>query len=150
MKQMGQVNLGGLAREKYGDTEVALVGFGTYQGSVIASNAWDGPTRILTVPFGRSESVESECHKISTKVHAPQFFMLFDETSKEGPLSEVRGHRAIGVIYDPNHESRGNYVPTSLARRYDAFIFFDKTRALQPLAFHVDRNLIPETWPAGW
>ena len=35
-------------------------------------------------------------------------------------LSEWRGHRAIGVVYRPQYEQYGNYVPTSLPRRYDA------------------------------
>jgi erythromycin esterase-like protein len=44
-----------------------------------------------------------------------------------------RGHRAIGAVYRPANES-GNYVPTDLPHRYDAFLFINQTRALQPLA----------------
>lgn len=75
--------------------------------------------------------------------------MVFDEESKIGPLSEIRGHRAIGVVYDPRRERWGNYVPTSLSNRYDAFIFIDKTRALEPIGLSFDREKIPETWPIG-
>ena len=32
-----------------------------------------------------------------------------------------RGHRAIGVVYDPEAERYGNYVPTVLPLRYAAF-----------------------------
>jgi len=42
-------------------------------------------------------------------------------------------HRAIGVVYDPRRERWGNYVPTVLGRRYDAFLYFDDTTALHPL-----------------
>src|SRR5256885_15614331 len=38
-----------------------------------------------------------------------------------------RGQRAIGVVYNPEYERYGNYVPTNLAKRYDAFLFVDKT-----------------------
>ncbi|MNR55686.1 Erythromycin esterase [compost metagenome] len=44
----------------------------------------------------------------------------------------VVGHRAIGVVYHPEWE-RGNYVPTRIAKRYDAFIYLDQTRALTPI-----------------
>jgi erythromycin esterase-like protein len=42
-------------------------------------------------------------------------------------------HRAIGVVYRPEEERWGNYVPTVLARRYDAFCHLDRTGALHPL-----------------
>jgi erythromycin esterase len=45
----------------------------------------------------------------------------------------------------------GNYVPTVLARRYDAFLYLDQTRALHP--FHdvgvQDEGEVPETYPSG-
>jgi erythromycin esterase-like protein len=45
----------------------------------------------------------------------------------------VIGHRAIGVVYHPEYEHMGNYVPSNMAQRYDAFIFIDRTTALHPL-----------------
>ena len=42
------------------------------------------------------------------------------------------GHRAIGVTYNPDFES-GNYVPSVLPERYDAFFYIDETKALRPL-----------------
>ena len=38
---------------------------------------------------------------------------------------------AIGVVYHPQQEA-GNYVPTVLTERYDAFLYLDETRALHP------------------
>jgi erythromycin esterase-like protein len=61
-----------------------------------------------------------------------------------------RGHRAIGVVYHPEREHLGNYVPTVLTRRYDAFLFLDTTHALRPL--HVPARAegeVPETFPSG-
>jgi erythromycin esterase-like protein len=66
-----------------------------------------------------------------------------------GALAQTLGHRAIGVVYDPSHERWGNYVPTSLSRRYDAFVFIDQTRALEPYDISFDRQELPETWPRG-
>jgi erythromycin esterase-like protein len=70
-----------------------------------------------------------------------------DETKE---LREVRGHRAIGVVYDPQAERWGNYVPTILPGRYDSFLFLEETKALDPLHMRVRRDgEIPETFPSG-
>lgn len=148
MVDEGHINVGGLARERYGEDAVALVGFGTYQGTVIASHAWEGPTQVLPVPPARAGSIEFACHEVALKKNVSQFFMLLDPMEM-GPLSEMKGHRAIGVVYDPKRERWGNYVPTALPRRYDAFIFIDETSALEPIMIPFKRELIPETWPAG-
>lgn len=57
--------------------------------------------------------------------------LLFDKS--ENVLDETLiGHRAIGVVYHPERE-RGNYVPTIISKRYDAFIYIDETKALTPI-----------------
>ncbi|MGC3945098.1 MAG: erythromycin esterase family protein [Chryseolinea sp.] len=63
-------------------------------------------------------------------------------------LSRPIGHRAIGVVYNPANE-RGNYVPSIVARRYDALIYIEKTKALHPLGTSADQNKTPETFPFG-
>jgi erythromycin esterase len=150
MLDQGQINIGGLAREKYGNAKVALVGFGTHRGMVVASSAWDGPVQTLRVPEANFESIEAKLHQASMDMTSPQFLMLFDEASKTGALSEVKGHRAIGVVYRPGREHMGNYVPTSLSHRYDAFIFIDETHALQPIGVPFDSDKIPENWPLNF
>jgi erythromycin esterase-like protein len=67
-----------------------------------------------------------------------------------GELVQTRGHRAIGVVYHPEFEHLGNFVPTILPRRYDAFVYLDQTQALHPLAVPVrEEGEVPETCPAG-
>ena len=58
-------------------------------------------------------------------------------------------HRAIGVVYHPAFERLGNYVPSIIPKRYDAFIFLDETEAVHP--FHIEPNgqLMPQTYPFG-
>jgi hypothetical protein len=47
-------------------------------------------------------------------------------------------------------EHWGNYVPTILPGRYDAFLFIEETNALEPLHMRVRRDgEIPETFPTG-
>lgn len=150
MASAGQVNLGGLAREKWGEGQVALVGLGTYQGKVTASHAWDGPIETMTVPPSRTGSYESSFHEVATLSGSKAFFIdLGGKGARKGPLSQVKGHRAIGVVYHPAYERFGNYVPTSLAHRYDAFIFIDETTALEPLILPFESGELPEAWPRG-
>jgi erythromycin esterase-like protein len=59
------------------------------------------------------------------------------------------GHRAIGVIYNPEYEKYGNYVPSVMPNRYDAFIFIDESTAINPLHIKPDGQQIPETFPFG-
>jgi erythromycin esterase-like protein len=60
------------------------------------------------------------------------------------------GQRAIGVVYRPEYEHFGNYVPTVLPRRYDALLFIDRTKALRALhPTEVNEEEVPETYPSG-
>jgi len=52
-------------------------------------------------------------------------------------------------VYRPERERFGNYVPTVLGDRYDAFLWFGETRALRPLDTRTVDLLEPETYPTG-
>jgi erythromycin esterase len=148
MVEHGQINLGGLARERWGENRVSLVGFGTFSGTVTAARAWDGGVETMELPPAKPGSYECAFHKAAGKLGAKDFFLDLQEV-RDGPLAETRGHRAVGVVYHPQYEQFGNYVPTSLAQRYDAFLYLDQTTALNSLPQEFDRGLIPETWPQG-
>ena len=60
-----------------------------------------------------------------------------------------RSNVAIGVVYRAKRERWGNYVPTIIPRRYDAFIFCDETQALAPLHLPVKVGEVPDTFPYG-
>jgi len=149
MAKEGYVNLGGLARQTFGPEKVGLVGFGTWSGSVVASNAWGGREQVLPIPPAREGTWESQFHEALEMRRMRQGFVLFEDSDREGPFSEVLGHRAIGVVYHPRAEGRGNEVPTSLSNRYDAFVFIDETRALRSLHAIHETGKFPETWPGG-
>jgi erythromycin esterase len=55
------------------------------------------------------------------------------------------------VVYYPEYERYGNYVPTVLPRRYDAFLYLDTTRALHPLHEVLPREEgeVLETYSSG-
>lgn len=144
-----QINIGGLARRRYGEKNVALIGFSTYAGSVIASGAWDGKIELIKVPDGASGSLESYLHNATNFIGAKQFYIEMKKVQDVEAFNDFIGHRAIGVVYHPAYESRGNYVPTVASKRYDALIFIDQTTALSPIDIHFDRDKIPETYPFG-
>lgn len=133
MADEGMVNVGQLLREQH-DRDVYAVGFGTYRGSVIAGRAWGEPYEVMNVPEARAGSWEELLHRSASTNR----MLLFDEDSS--PLRDTAlGHRAIGVVYHPEREW-GNYVPTAIARRYDAFIYLEATKALSPLAAETVRS----------
>jgi erythromycin esterase-like protein len=101
----------------------------------------------MRVPPGRPGSWEEVLHRASTE----DGLLLFNELSGYEELFTQRGHRAIGVVYHPEYERFGNYVPTVLPRRYDAFLFLHETQALHPLLeveAH-EEGEVPETFPSG-
>lgn len=138
-------NIGGLARTHFGDDDVVLVGFGSYEGSVIAGRSWGEKMQVMEVPKGRSGSWEALLHLASAENKLLMMDDLRDTAFAEGRI----GHRAIGVVYNPATEQYGNYVPSVVPSRYDAFLFIDQTTALHPLHLHPDTHKMPETYPFG-
>ena len=139
MAESGMVNVGQLVREAHAPEDVFIVGFGSYEGSVIAAGSWGARMTRFDVPEARDDSWEAYFHERGGDQ------LVFREQIPEGQ----RGHRAIGVVYDPHTEAWGNYVPTVLRDRYDAFLFLDRTRALRPLHVRADPHELPETFPMG-
>jgi erythromycin esterase-like protein len=145
MAAHGMHNVGQLVREQHRDDGVVLVGFGSYEGSVIAGDFWGGKMRKMELPKAIDGSVEKILHQLGAK----NKLLIFDDDSPlKNSFKERLGHRAVGVVYDPERE-RGNYVPSKLSERYDAFLYIDKTRGLHPLHLEPGGNLVPETYPFG-
>jgi erythromycin esterase len=128
MADAGLVNVGQLVRERHGDEGVVLVGFAAHRGSVIAADSWGEPEAVRRVPEARAGSHEALLHEA---LGEPSVVVFGEDRS--GPwLEPRRGHRAIGVVYDPRRES-GNYVSTAMGARYDALLWMEDTTALHPL-----------------
>ncbi len=140
------VNVGQLVREERGDEDVVLVGFGSNRGSVIAGAGLGAPVERMTVPPAQEGSWEDVLHDGGEE----DKLLIFADAEKVEDLLEPRGHRAIGVVYEPAYERYGNYVPTVLPRRYDAFLYLDEIRTLKPLHAPWSGELDePETFPSG-
>ena len=63
-------------------------------------------------------------------------------------LCEPRLERAIGVIYRPESEFASHYFEAVLPDQFDAFAWFEETRAVTPLPGRPPRGA-PETYPFG-
>ena len=144
MRNSGLINVGQLVREQHAKDGVFITGFASYQGSVIAGRMWGGEMQEMRVPPAIKGSAEEVLHSHSNENR----LILFNEDKHDERLDRYLGHRAIGVVYDPETE-RGNYVSTLLPSRYDALLYFDQSKALHPLPLEPQGKDMPETYPFG-
>ena len=134
MARSGMVNVGQLLRERHGRDDVVLVGFGGHRGGVIAGEQWGAQMARMPVPPARAGSLEALLHDA---VGEDALFVWPRDGERAEWLDRRLDHRAIGVVYRPERERWGNYVPTVLGERYDAFLHLEETAPLQPL--HLER-----------
>jgi erythromycin esterase len=143
MAEAKMVSIGQLVREHAGKNKALLIGFGTYQGTVIAAKEWGEKMERMHVPSAIDGSWERLIHELSK---GSDRILIFGDNTKGDPINQqlseesrrledekIKGQRPIGVVYNPEYERFGNYVPTILTKRYDAFPYIDKTHALHPL-----------------
>ena len=142
----GELTIGELARDRYGAENVVLVGMGGHRGTVIAAESWGATPAEMPVPPAREGSLEDHLHSA-----APPRALILVPPYRDRPdvLVDQLPHRAIGVVYRPERERWANYVPTVLGDRYDAFLWFDETRAVRPMDTGTVQVLEPETYPTG-
>jgi protein-L-isoaspartate(D-aspartate) O-methyltransferase len=146
--EMGQVrdelNIGQLCRQRFGK-DCALIGMGTHAGTVAAATDWDGEMEIKTVKASRDDSIERLCHDSGVQ----RFLLDFArDPLLGGQLAEPRLERFIGVIYRPETELQSHYADASLSRQFDAYLWFDETRAVQEIGEERHRG-VPDTYPFG-
>ena len=146
MADYGELNVGQLVRERYGN-EAVLIGFTTYTGTVTAASDWDGPAERKRVRPALPGSYEHLFHEVG--------LMDFMLDLHDGELSQLlktpQLERAIGVIYLPQTERQSHYFEARLAEQFDAVIHFDETHALEPLERFAlwETGEPPETFPTG-
>ncbi|SOC44135.1 erythromycin esterase family protein [Ureibacillus acetophenoni] len=128
MKDEGLINVGQIIREQYGKDNTFAIGFGTYQGTVIAADRWGDPLEVIEVQPSKLSMWEGQLHAAGQEDKV----LLFTDENRE-LFNDWIGHRAIGVVYHPEYEAYGNYVPSRVGSRYDAFIFIEHSHALKPL-----------------
>jgi erythromycin esterase-like protein len=145
MGTSGELNIGQLAREHYGN-QAMLVGFTTYTGTVTAASNWDGPAERKRVRPALDGTYEALFH--ATEI--PNFLLqLRGATWMSGVLNQERLERAIGVIYLPETERISHYFNARLAGQFDVVVHMDQTRAVEPLerTSQWETGEFPETYP---
>jgi protein-L-isoaspartate(D-aspartate) O-methyltransferase len=134
----GQTTVGGLSREYFG-AGAFLVGFGTDHGTVAAASDWDEPMEIKRLLPARPDSYEALCHQTDLRA----FLLHLREPKLEDLKSELgppRLERAVGVVYRPESERQSHYFLATLPGQFDAWLWFDETRALSALPLAAERE----------
>jgi erythromycin esterase-like protein len=145
MSDWGELNLGELARTKYG-RDAYLIGFTTHTGTVTAARDWDEPAERRQVRPSLARSYERLFHETAIE----KFLLRLDREPVKSALSEPRLERAIGVIYRPESERASHYFRANLPAQFDAVIHLDVTTAITPLEpWSIPDADLPETYPVG-
>ena len=141
-----EINIGQLARDRFGDAAV-LVGFGTDRGRVAAATDWGGPMEIKDVRRAREGSYEALFHASGV----PSLYLDLAAQKKHDlghTLLRPRLERAIGVIYRPETELLSHYFEASLPQQFDRYLWFDVTSPVTPLTADPGTGM-PDTYPFG-
>ncbi|KAA8910681.1 hypothetical protein FN846DRAFT_938175 [Sphaerosporella brunnea] len=165
-KRRGEVNVGQLCRQLFGEENVYNIGFLGSKGTVTAADEWDNPARVfdLRPPVQDSlerllleNGVDQNClitHRIQQSPDAPKA----QKVPVDGELNELldnpRFQRFVGVIYKPQTEVLSHYSMCEAARQYDAIVHLANTRAVTPLEVEdIEHEWktpdIDETFPFG-
>jgi erythromycin esterase-like protein len=128
MVNEGIVNVGQLLREQKGEDKLFIIGFGTHRGTVIAADQWGVNLEKMVTPPAQSGSWEDCMYQAGSH----DKYLVFTEQNKDF-FNKTIGHRAIGVVYNPAYEHYGNYVPSIMSERYNAFIYINQSNALSPI-----------------
>lgn len=132
MAGAGMVNIGATARHHFGRDAVFALGFATHAGEVLAARAWESTRETMTIPPSAPETLEGQLAGLK---RGDIWLDLQTPAITGSPLAnQAVPHRAIGVVYQPEHDARQNFVPSILPSRYDALVFIENSTALRALA----------------
>lgn len=145
LSQLGELNVGQLARDRYGRACCA-VGMTTHDGEVTAAHQWDEPAALRAVRPSLPGSYERLFHDSGLV----SFVLPLSQPEVSRALDEPQLERAIGVLYRPETERGSHYFTARLPRQFDVVVHVDRTRALEPLDRWGRREVdLPETYPTG-
>ncbi len=145
MSLRGEHNIGQLCAQSFAETSFRI-GFGTDHGTVAASSNWDAPMEVKNVVPAHRQSHEYQFHL--SQVPGLILPLRNAAPALREQLSKRRLERAIGVIYRPDSELASHYFEADLANQFDAYIWFDESRAVTPLETHMLAGMA-DTYPFG-
>ena len=142
----GEFNIGELVRTAYGD-EAVLIGFGTDRGTVAAASDWGADMQVMPLRPARQHSWE-EAFRHTGHARSLTDWRGAKRHDLANVLSQTLLERAVGVVYRPQSELLSHYFEAVLADQFDAYVWFEETRAVTPLGAERPHGA-PETWPFG-
>jgi erythromycin esterase-like protein len=111
--EQGEWNVGELARKAY-DGDTRLIGFSTYEGTVTAASAWDGPAEHKRVKPGMPGSYEALLHETGI----PRFLLpLRDASPARDALRASSMPSSISIARRPSSPSTRAAAGTATSRR---------------------------------
>jgi erythromycin esterase-like protein len=149
MGAAGEVNVGQLARERWGK-DVFNVGFTTYDGMVTAAPDWGAKAVRIAVRPAIPDSHELHLHFAVEGIGVENAVILpNDERRLPNVLGTERLERAIGVVYRPQTERVSHWFRAQLADQFDAIVHIDRTTAVAPLERKETKESqdLPDTYP---
>src|SRR5689334_22694731 len=96
--------------------------------------------RVMTVRPAHRLSYESLFHETGL----PAFLLALRDPRRQDLVAELatpRLERAIGVVYRPETELQSHYFQAELPDQFDAYVWYDETRATSPLTAPLTRTL---------
>ena len=144
MGWQGEFNIGELCRKGFGKDAV-LIGFGTDRGTVAAADDWGAAMQVKQVRPAREDSYE-RVFRQSGVARSLTDLRIHDDLCEA--LTRPRLERAIGVVYRPDTEFLSHYFEAVLSEQFDAFVWFEETRAVTPLRGGPPHGA-PDTYPFG-
>ncbi|OCH96563.1 hypothetical protein OBBRIDRAFT_799798 [Obba rivulosa] len=143
-RRRGELNVGQLCRELFGEDNVFNMGFLTNRGTVTASFGWDEPPYLQRM----NPPLESSIERVFDELESDDSFVITHQIKKGSDgqnkkveispeLSEYlnypRYQRFIGVIYRKDTERPSHYSKCSVADQFDAVAHLKESRGIQPL-----------------
>ncbi|WP_017720484.1 erythromycin esterase family protein [Kamptonema formosum] len=146
MGDLDEFNVGELVRQRY-KGDAVLVGLTANTGTVTAAAGWGGPAGRVRVPPALPDSYEALFHETGI----PSFLLPLHDDPIAAGLRPRRMERAIGAVYDPEMELVSNYFYASLSHQFDAVVYFDVARAVEPVetAGESQTDGVPQTFPSS-
>jgi erythromycin esterase-like protein len=142
---LGELNLGQLARERFGDA-CCTIGMTTHDGEVTAAHEWEEPAALRVVQPSLPGSYERLFHDTGWGA----LVLPLSTPGLARALAGPRLERAIGVLYRSETERASHYFSARLPEQFSVVVHVDRTRALEPLEKWSRHEAdLPETYPTG-
>jgi erythromycin esterase-like protein len=141
---LGQISLGQLCRETFGDDNIFLIGMTTYEGTVRAAHAdrqgacYKGRGEVMRLKKAIVGSHEKILHSIAeTMPCEEQAFGIYLRGMRVGDVGTninsfncYRPERFVGSCYLPQTEMMSHYTDCNLSTQFDYIIHVDNSSAI--------------------